>query len=484
MAEASAREALDAGAAPAAVRGGALRVGGYLAGTLLSLAASMLLFRALGVEDGGRYVTVQSLALLAAGISDAGLTTIGVREYATTDGDRRSLVLRDLLGLRIVTTTVAVAGAVGVAAIVGYDDVMVLGTAISGLAMLLIAVQHAAGVGLVAELRQGWVTVADVARQAVTATVVAVLALAGASLLPFWGAQVAGAAVALAVIVGVVRRRMPLVPSYDAGRWRALGRDVVAYGLASAIAVLYFRLAMVLVSVICDATQTGYFAAAFRGVEVLIVVPGLMVGAVFPVLARAARDDRARLAQALGRVLEVSVAAAAGIVLLLVVGAPLVMDVVAGEDFAPAADVLRIQAAGLAASFLGAGPAYALLALRRHREVVAANLVALAACAALVPVLASAHGAQGAAAATAIAEWLLVAVLAAAVVRAGIPLRVAPGLLARVGLAAAVGALPAALPGLAVLPRTALCALAFAAALVVLRAVPRELRAVLPARLR
>lgn len=482
MAEASAREALDAGAAPAAVRGGALRVGGYLAGALLSLVASMILFRTLGVQDAGRFVTVQSLALLAAGISDAGLTTIGVRECATREGTDRELVLRDVLGMRIVTTGIAVTGAVLFAALAGYDGVLVLGTVISGLAVFLVALQHAVGVALVAELRQGWVTAVDVVRQGIAAAVVAGLALAGAGLVLFWGAHVVGAAVGLLVITLVVRRDVPLVPAYDLARWRDLARDVVVYGLAAAVAVLYFRLAMVLMTLITDDTQVGYFAAAFRGVEVLIVIPGLMVGAVFPVLARAGRDDPARLGRALGRVLEVSLAAAAGVVILLGVGAPVILRVVAGPEFEPAADVLRIHAIGLAASFLGAGPAYALLALRRHRAILGANLAALVVCAALVPVLGAAHGAQGAAVATSIAEWLLVSVLAAAVLRAGIRPRVDPGLVARIAIAAGIGALPAALPGIGALARTILCAVAFAGALVALRAVPRELGALLAGR--
>lgn len=481
MSDRPAADVLDsADAGTRVVRGGALRLAGYLGGTLLSLVSSMVLFRALGVQDGGRFVTVVSLALLAAGVTDAGLTSIGVREHATraADAERRE-VLRDLLGLRIALTSAGVVVAVGFAAVAGYDATLVLGTAIMGAAVLATAVQHALGVGLVAELRQGWVTTADVVRQGATLVAVAALAVAGAGLVPFWGAQVLGALAGLVAMALVVRASMPLLPAFDLRRWRALLRDTVAYALAAAVAVVYFRLAIILLSLTADATQTGYFAAAFRGVEVLIVIPGLLGGAAFPVLARAGRDDHARLASALGRVLDVSLVGAAGVALLLGVGAPVVMDVVGGADFGPAADVLRVQAVGLAASFLGAGVSYALLSLRRHRALLVANLAALVSCATLVPLLADAHGATGAAVATSISEWLLLALLAVGVVRAGIPLRFDRGRALRVLAAAALGLAPAALTGLPVLVRTLLCAAVFVAALVVLRALPRELRAAL-----
>ncbi len=369
--------------------------------------------------------------------------------------------------------------AIGFAAAAGYDSTLVLGTAIVGFAVLLTALQHAVGVGLVADLRQGWVTATDMLRQGATALAVAALAFAGGGLVGFWGAQVAGAVVALAALVIVVRRTMPLSPSFDSRRWRALLRDTLAYGLASAIAVLYFRLAMVLVSLICSEQQTGYFAAAFRGVEVLIVIPGIVVGAVFPILARAGRDDHVRLSHALGRVLDVSLVAACGVLLILTIGAPLALRIVGGTDFEPAADVLRLQAVGLAMSFLGAGPAYALLGLRRHRDIVVANTIALASCAVLVPLLASAHGAVGAAGAMAISESLLLACFARAVVRTGIPLRPDVRRGTRVLLATAVAAAPAALP-VSVLVQTVLCGGLLVAALVALRALPPELRALLP----
>src|SRR3954469_21532932 len=88
-------------AGPAAIRGGALRVIAYGAGVLLSVGSAALLFRHLGVEDGGRYVTVLSLRGLFAGLADAGLVTVAVRELTIRTGEDRQLFLQDLLGLRI-----------------------------------------------------------------------------------------------------------------------------------------------------------------------------------------------------------------------------------------------------------------------------------------------------------------------------------------------------------------------------------------------
>jgi O-antigen/teichoic acid export membrane protein len=468
-------------AGTAAVRGVALRVGGYGLGALLGLASSALLFHHLGVDDGGRFVTVQSLALLAAGITDAGLTSIGVREWATREGEDRRTVMRDLLGLRILLTGSGVLGAILFAVLAGYPRALVVGTAIMGVAVFCGALQHALGVGMAADLRQGWITAVDLLRQAVTAAAVIGLVLLGARLVPFFWAQAVGGAAGVVGLVLVVRRSIPLRPAFRRERWAELVRDTLPYALAAAVSVLYYRLAIIIMSLTATSAETGYFGAGFRGVEVLIGVPALAGGVIFPVMARAAVTDRQRLAFVLGRTLDAALPAGVGVALLLGVGAPVVIDVVAGPSFAGAYDVLRIQGLGLLVSFMGMGLGFTLLAMRAHTAVLVANLLALATSAVLVPLLsASGGGAVGAAVATTIAETVLVGSMAIGVRRAGLPLRMDPGLAMRVGVATALGLAPAALTGIPLAPRTIVCGAVFAGVLIALKALPPELRDHLP----
>ena len=111
------------------IRGGAMRAGGYLVGIVLSVVPAALLLRHLGVEDTGRYVTVLALVAIAGGIVEGGMTAVGVREASVRTGADRDRALGNIAGLRLTLTTIAMALAVGFAALAGYDGVMVLGTA-------------------------------------------------------------------------------------------------------------------------------------------------------------------------------------------------------------------------------------------------------------------------------------------------------------------------------------------------------------------
>ncbi len=133
-------DVLEAGAAGGKViRGGAARTLGYVGGILVGLASTPLMVRHLGVEDFGRFVTVGSLIFIVVGLTEGGLSAIGVREYATRDADGRYRLVRSLLGLRAVLAVAAIGAAVGFGLLAGYDDVLLNGILISSVGLVLSA---------------------------------------------------------------------------------------------------------------------------------------------------------------------------------------------------------------------------------------------------------------------------------------------------------------------------------------------------------
>jgi O-antigen/teichoic acid export membrane protein len=230
--------------------------------------------------------------------------------------------------------------------------------------------------------------------------------------------------------------------------WRPLLRDTLPYAIAIAINAAYFRIALLVMSVFATGLETGYFAASFRIVEVLIAVPPVVLAAAFPILSRAARDDSDRFSYATGRLLEVALIAGGLCVVAMELGAPLAVRLIAGADYAPAVPVLRIQAPAVLATFATVACAYPLLSLRRHREILLANLLALAASVIALALLVGPYAARGAAVATLAAEVVLLGAVAFFLRRAhaGVPL--AGPTLAWVPVATVLGILAGLIPGL------------------------------------
>lgn len=463
----------DAGVA--AIRGGALRTGGYVVGVAVSVVASALLLRHLGVVATGDYVTVLALVSLICGAIETGFAAIGVRELSTLGAGHAQSFFRSLAGLRLAAVSAGVLIAAAVARVSGYSHTLVLGTLVAGGGFVLLTVQTSYSLPLLARLQLPAVTALEVLRQVGTAAAIVVLVLIGAPLLSFWAATIPAGIAASVLGALLIRRRMPLLPAFDRAIWSALLRRVLPYSMAAAVGVVYFRLAILIMSQVASGLQTGYYAASFRIIEVLFVVPQLIVGSTLPIFSRAARDDRVRLDYALGRTFDACLLLGVAVGLSLITGASFIISVVAGPKFAPSAAILRIQGFALIATFMGAVLGYALLSLGRYREVLVINLCVLLLSALLTGVLASSYGAVGAAGATTAVEVLYTVALAVGVVRAGLRPQVSIAAVPRVLLAALLGALALLPPNLPAIVRPVLALGVYCVALVLLRAVPREL---------
>ena len=471
-------------AGPKAIRGGALRVAGFGAAVLISVGSSALLFRHLGVVAAGHYVTILSLVTLTGGLTDAGLSAIGVRELATRDRMQRRPLMRSLTGVRMTLSVLGILVALAFSAIVGYGRTLILGTLIAGTGMLLTVMQDTYAIPLTANLRLGWVAAADLLRQVVTALGIVALVTLGASLLPFWATAIPAGCASVMLTSWLVRREVPLLPSFQFANWRDLLRDTLPYALATAVGAAYFRVGILIVSLVAPGNQTGYFGVSFRVIEVAIVIPQLLIGGTFPIFARAARNDRERLSYALGRMFDTTLILGVGAALSLVVGAPFVISVIAGHHFGPAEPVLRIQGVALMASFLAALCGYALVSMHRHREILLSALTALVVSLTLTSVLASIAGARGAAVATTVTECVFTLVLGLAVYRTGVRPRIGWAAVPRVAGAAAAGALTLLIPGLADVIRLALALAIYGLLLLLLNGIPAEILNELPRPLR
>jgi O-antigen/teichoic acid export membrane protein len=470
-------------AGPAAVRGGVIRISTFLVMALMGVATAALLFRHLGVVDTGRYTTALVLSAVVTGLTDLGLTAVGIRELAVLKGEARGRLSSNLLGIRLVLTTLGVIG-VTVFALIAYDAKLALGVLIAGAGVIIQNLQVTLEVPLMASLRLGRVSLLDLTRQAFTSVLIVVLIVLGASLLPFLAAVGVAAAIVLVPTAMLVRGEVPLMPTFRLAEWRALLRPVVTYSIAVAAGTLYFRIAIVLVSLMSSSHQLGYFSVSYRVVEGLFTIPGLLVGAAFPIFARAAHDDPERLGYAISRVFEVSLLAGVWVALSLAVGADFAIRVVGGPEFLSAGKVLAVQGLAVGATFVSAVWAFAMLSLHLHRLILVFNLGMLVLVTVAVATLVPIDGAQGAAIGVAAVE-ILGALGAGWLLIRGRP-HLAPRMcvLPRVAVAAALGATPALASGLPVVVRVILSTIIYLGVLVALKAPPDEVYEALPTRLR
>jgi O-antigen/teichoic acid export membrane protein len=367
---------------------------------------------------------------IVGGLSEGGVNAVALRNYASHSGAERTRLMANVLGVRMVLSLVGVLGAVAFAALAGYGRDLVLGTFLVSIGMVFQVTQDLLDVSLQATLRFGRVTLVEFLRQLIGVALIIALVIAGAHLLGFFAVAIPAALIALLVSVRLVRGLFPLRPAFHPSVALPLLRETFVLGVAVALNTVYFRVTVIIMSLLATAVQTGYFAVSFRVVEVLIGVPVLVMAAAFPILVRAQRDDQERFAHAARRMFELAVLIGVWLAVCVELGAGFVIKVLAGQSAHPAVAVLRIQGVAVMFTFVAVACAYPMLSLGRQRDLLVANASGLVAAVVLSLVLIPSMGAEGGAVTTVGAEAILALVTVAALIRArpgmGLPVGILP----------------------------------------------------------
>lgn len=466
------------------IRGSVARVSANVAGILMGLATATLLLHHLGVPESGRYITVMSLVSIASTIADAGLNTTGSRELAIRGREQRRMLVANFLGLRLAIAPFALVVIVAFAALAGYPSRMVVGTALAGAGLFIVAVIDAALLPLTVELRNGALALVDVLKQIVTLAGVALLVVLGAHLTPFFAIQIAVGLAVIAVTPLVVGRGAIPRPRFDRAEQRAMLATSLPLAAAIVLGQVYFRLVMVLMSLISNPRQTGYFGAALRAMDTLTFLPMMVAAVALPVLVAAARDDRTRLRYAIEGLTHGAVVAGVLVVIVTVRAAEPTMGLLGGPHFRPAGAVLRIQVGSLLFIAVYQIWTVSLIALGRERDLIFTNVSALLGVGLFAAVLIPLFGAIGGATATVMGDALLASLLYWRLRREAGRIVVRVGLLARVAVAAVIASGGLLIPGLPDFAAAALAGVLFLTVGYAIGMVPEEVRAaLLPRRL-
>jgi O-antigen/teichoic acid export membrane protein len=419
---------------------------------------------------------VLSLVAIATSVVDFGLNVSGSRELALCGSEGRAGLMANILGQRLWITPIAVLAIVSFALLAGYPARMVLGTVLAGTGLYIVAMGDALLLPLTVELRNAGLAFVDFLKQVVTLACVAVLVALGARLLPFFGVLIVTGLAVVAVAPLLAGADVFVRPRFDRTPQLELLTKALPLAAALVLGQLYFRLVILLMSLVSSPRQTGYFGGSLRAMEALVSIPILVAGVALPVLAAAARDDRPRLRYAIEGLSEGAVIAGVLVVLVAARAAEPVMVIIGGHAFRPSGDVLRIQVAALLFGALVQIWAVALVALGRQRELILTNALGLLGVAAFAAALVAPFGAEGGAAASVLGDALLACLIFWRLRASAGKIVVRAGFLGRVALAAAAASVALVIPGLPDLLAAALAGVVFLVVGQLIGMVPTELR--------
>jgi O-antigen/teichoic acid export membrane protein len=217
-----------------------------------------------------------------------------------------------------------------------------------------------------------------------------------------------GAAVTLAITWAIVRREAHPAPRAERTVWRSLLLAALPVGAALAVSEVFFRLDTLLVSAFRSYHEVGLYSLAYRMVELIAILPAIVMTSVFPLLSSYLQDDRARARRTIDAAGDLFAAVGLPIAAGGLIVAPDLVTAIGGEEFAGAADALRILLFAVALAFVSGLFGHSLIAGGRQTSELRLGLIALGFNLVFNLVAIPAWGIEGAAAVAVASEVLLV----------------------------------------------------------------------------
>jgi O-antigen/teichoic acid export membrane protein len=318
--------------------------GTNLAVVVLSLLNVLIVARTLGPAGRGDVAF-----LIAIGILSAHLATMSVQEANSNLAGAEPGTRRALATNSVVFAAAFGLGAAGLVALAvelfpsvgGHADPVLLWVAFAAIPVMVLK----AYLSFLLQADYGFAVtnMAWLVGPLTTFIANAVLALAGAlsvgtAIVAWLGGQVLGAF----LLVAYVR----LHDGFGAPDRRLAGR-MLSFGAKSHVGrfmeVGNYRVDQWFLGAIAGSRELGLYSIAVAWAEVLFYLPGILVLVQRPDLVRARPDEAVRLA---ARVVRAALLLAAGLVVVIVLAAPILCVTVFGDAFAGSVDDLRVLALG------------------------------------------------------------------------------------------------------------------------------------------
>jgi O-antigen/teichoic acid export membrane protein len=449
-------------------------VGSGLA-SVISFFIFVAVTRGLGPEAFGDFTAATVFLFIPVVLADVGLSTAVLREISASP-ERTESAMRASLPLRALISGAAILVALVVGLAMPFNEQTKIAILISSVGAFLTLMTLSLLPVLQAQLKMHWAVGANLAGRLATLGLTLGALAVGLGFKSIVGAHVLGLAVTFVLHLVAVALIVPLRPVIDLAYWRRLVVGSLALGIAVSISLIYFRVDTVLLALLRSPEEVGLYGAAFKFIELVVLVPAAVGISMFPPLARFIASGDPRATGLIQRAFDVLLAAAVPFVVLMVAYPDEILTFAAGSEYADGAVALQLLAPFALFAFVNAVLWRVVLAGERDLTLLAIAAGVLAGNVVLNLIFIPEYGLKAAAVITVVSEALVTIPIAyaARLVKPLPSLRYAPVV---AGATAAMTAIVLFVPG----PPALVAALAGTAYLVVLLLLPGTARDVVVA---
>jgi O-antigen/teichoic acid export membrane protein len=329
--------------------------------TIFSLFLVVALTRYLGVSGYGEYTTIFAFLAFFGVVADFGFFWILVREIAHPDADVDSIA-SNILTLRTVLGIVVYSAAYLASYLIPQYATIRVGIGIAAISTLFLAL-NSTYVGIFQnKLRMDKPALTDVIGRAVILFFTLYFIRISSSLNVILWAFAAGNIVNLLANAWLGRVYVKIRLAFDMVYWKKIFIETLPMAVILVLGLIYFKIDTFMLSLMKSSVDVGIYGPPYRVLEVILLLPGMFMGNIFPIVTRYIHTKDNRVYSTLQKSFEFLLILAVPIALMIIYDAYPIIKLVAGQAFVdahtirpvfgvPATSVLALQILIVAVAF-------------------------------------------------------------------------------------------------------------------------------------
>ncbi len=321
-----------------------------LAIAALGWSGTVLIARALPLDEFGQFTLVFTLLGLMSVVTDMGVGRVAIGGVLDESRDQGGFV-GSYIVLRAVLGGLGYLLALAVVVVLGYPTAVVAATAVAGIVVLLATPSHALDVVFQAHLSMHVVAVVLVGGMLAQLALTVLIAVVDGSLLAFCVPAVVCELVVLAWKLPLARARVRPRFHVDLRLWGALLREAAPLAVGFGLATIYYRVDALMLSKLDSFESVGIYGVAYKFIDVVHFVSTAVTVPLLTLLVRSWSGDMPAFRLEVRRAASL-LALLGGLALaeLLAFAGP-VTALLYGDQYAVGADATRLLAVSECLSF-------------------------------------------------------------------------------------------------------------------------------------
>ena len=366
-----------------------IQIIGKIISTILGLFSIALITRYLGRSGFGEYTTIITFLTFFAVAADFGLTLVTVQMLSDRSLPENK-ILNNLFSLRLVSSLAFLILAPLTVLFSPYSPAIKIGISLTFISFLFPALNQIL-IGL-------FQTKLSMSRSALAEAASRLVLIIGVVLTQKFQAGLNGILIATTVSAfsGFILNYFfsfkfaAIRLEFDWLIWKKIFSKSWPLAITIVLNLIYLRADTLLLSLLRSVEEVGLYGATYRVIDVLTTIPFMFAGLILPILTTAWLNNKPDYFK---NVLQKSFDFMAILAIPLVIGAQFlsrpIMIFAAGQEFAPAGQILQVLTFAVAAIFLGTMFSHAVIALDKQKTMILfyvfASLSSLIAYLVLIP---------------------------------------------------------------------------------------------------